>query len=110
VQDEVSSVAGLKPDYRTRTATVGGTGRVGTVMGGFRSVVAGASLFREGQHGDENCKEVENGGGELGDKTRQLAKSVNVREVRLKRKRTRAGQSKEDRNEDLTPPLTEDHL
>lgn len=50
------------------------------------------------------------GGGELGDKTRQLAKSVNVREVRLKRKRTRAGQSKEDRNEDLTPPLTEDHL
>jgi len=47
----VGTIAGLKPYYRTRTATVGGTGRAGTVMGGFHSVVVGTSLVREGQLG-----------------------------------------------------------
>lgn len=51
-----SSVVGLKPDYRTRTATVGGTGRVGTVMDGFHSVVVGTSLVREGQHADRKLR------------------------------------------------------
>jgi len=49
----VDDVAGSKPDYRTRTATVGGTGRVGTVMDGFQSVAAGTSLVREGRHSTE---------------------------------------------------------
>jgi hypothetical protein len=56
-------------------------------MGGFLSVVAGASLVREGQHGDENCVERRSDGiwGKITGRE-DVAKSVVVREVRLKRK------------------------
>jgi hypothetical protein len=53
----VGAVAGSKPDYRTRTATVSGTGRVRTVMDGFRSVAVGSSRVREGKHSIEGCVE-----------------------------------------------------
>jgi len=59
-------------------------------MDGFHSVVVGASLVREGRHADRNCVErrrvIEYKRRDRGDKTRALAKSVVVREVRLKRR------------------------